>query len=628
MSGAPAPKPIAAVPPAAAKPPQPGAPAAPPRSPQQMPLKPGSAPVKPAGAQQPPAAPAKPGAPPVKPTAPAGLAAKAPAPAARPSPARPAAPAARPGAPGKGKPAFDGRNKVGETLINLGYLEEKQALDLVKEAQSLGQSLAQLAVSRGLVTEDQLVQALSELHGLKVVNLSELKAQPEAIGLVPETMAKLYKLLPLMYKDNVLTIVVSDPGNLSAIDDLRNLLGIKNVQACLAPARTVEEAIVRYYSGKEESIVEIIQSLETDGKLRSGHRETSIDMEELIEQSESAPVRKLINMVFLMAIRDHASDIHFEPFEDQYKMRYRCDGALMEMVPPPRHLAMAIAARIKVMANLDISERRMPQDGRIELMIGGNPVDLRISVLPTMFGESVVIRVLDRSVVNLDLEMVGLDPPMLAKFRELIHKPNGIVLVTGPTGSGKTTTLYSALSELNTIADKLITTEDPVEYEIDGISQVPINAEIDLTFAAALRSILRQDPDVILVGEIRELETAQIAVQASLTGHLVFSTLHTNDAASTITRLRDMGVEPYLITATLEGILAQRLVRKICTECRAPFEPSQEVLMEMNLRPQDVKGKKFFYGAGCPKCNNTGYKGRCGLFELIAMNDDLRNLIS
>jgi type IV pilus assembly protein PilB len=280
------------------------------------------------------------------------------------------------------------------------------------------------------------------------------------------------------------------------------------------------------------------------------------------------------------------------------------------------------------MANLDIAERRLPQDGRIELNVGGNPVDLRVSVLPTMFGESVVIRVLDRTVVHLDLTRVGMDPMTLSKFRETIHKPNGIVLVTGPTGSGKTTTLYSALNELNEITDKIITTEDPVEYEIDGICQVPVNSEIGVTFAACLRSILRQDPDKILVGEIRDLETAEIAVQASLTGHMVFSTLHTNDAPSSITRLRDMGVEPYLITATLEGILAQRLIRKICEDCRTEFEPSRDMLMELNLRPEEVRGKKFYYGKGCSRCNNTGHKGRCGIFEMVMMNDELRDLIS
>jgi type IV pilus assembly protein PilB len=298
------------------------------------------------------------------------------------------------------------------------------------------------------------------------------------------------------------------------------------------------------------------------------------------------------------------------------------------MVPPPRHLAMAISSRIKVMSNLDIAERRLPQDGRIELNVGGNPVDMRVSVLPTMFGESVVIRVLDRTVVSLDLDKIGMEAELLAGFRRLIRKPNGITLVTGPTGAGKTTTLYSALNELNSIDVKIITTEDPVEYEIDGICQCPINHEIDLTFASALRSILRQDPDVILVGEIRDLETAQIAVQASLTGHMVFSTLHTNDAATSITRLRDMGVEPFLITATLEGIMAQRLVRRICMNCREEYMPSAELLMELSLRPEDVRGKKFYYGAGCEKCNNLGFRGRGGLFELIIIDDDLRDLIS
>jgi type IV pilus assembly protein PilB len=309
-------------------------------------------------------------------------------------------------------------------------------------------------------------------------------------------------------------------------------------------------------------------------------------------------------------------------------MRYRCDGTLYEMVPPPRHLAMAISSRIKVMSNLDIAERRLPQDGRIELNVGGNPVDMRVSVLPTMFGESVVIRVLDRTVVSLDLNKVGLEGGTLSQFRQIIHKPNGIVLVTGPTGAGKTTTLYSALNELNEISDKIITTEDPVEYDIDGIVQCPINHEIGLTFAAALRSILRQDPDIILVGEIRDLETAQIAVQASLTGHMVFSTLHTNDAPSSVTRLRDMGLEPYLITATLEAILAQRLVRRICVDCRMEFEPSAEMLMELNLRPHDVVGKKFYYGRGCDRCNNTGHKGRMGIFELALITDELRDMIS
>jgi type IV pilus assembly protein PilB len=374
--------------------------------------------------------------------------------------------------------------------------------------------------------------------------------------------------------------------------------------------------------GKEESISDIINSLADDLPRQS---ENSIDLGSLMEIQDAAPVRKLVNMVMLLAIKDKASDIHFEPFEDEFKMRYRCDGTLYEMVPPPRHLAPEVADRIKVMANLDSAERRLPQYGRIDLTVGGNPVPMRVSVLPTMFGESVVIRVLDRTVVQLDLNRVGMDPALLAQFREIIHKPNGIVLVAGPTGAGKTTTLYSALNELNEITNKIITAEDPVEYEIDGIVRCRIH---DLTFANALQSILGQDPDIIAVGAIRDHETAQIARQAALSGRLVLSTLDANDAPSSITRLRGMGLEPSLIAATVLAILAQRLVRKICEDCRTEFEPGPEQLMELNLRPADVKGKKFYYGRGCDRCNNTGHRGRCGVFELVVMNDELRDMIS
>ncbi len=539
-------------------------------------------------------------------------------PAAKPAPAKKSA----------GKSTTGGRRRFGQVLIDLGFVDEDQLWEVLEEAKNTAQPVGQVAVARGLINEDQLLQALGEQHGLKVVNLAEAKPQPEALQLVPETMANVYKVVPLSFKDKVLTIAVGDPNNLAALDDLRNLLNITEVQAQLAMPQAINDALVKVYAGKEESIIDIIQEIENNPELGKRRAETSIDLEDMLEMANEAPVRKLINMVFLLAIKDHASDIHFEPFEDEYKMRYRCDGVLYEMVPPPRHLAAAISSRIKVMSNLDIAERRLPQDGRIELNVGGNPVDMRVSVLPTLFGESVVIRVLDRTVVSLDLNKIGMPPELLAEFRQVIAKPNGIILVTGPTGAGKTTTLYSALNELNVISEKIITTEDPVEYDIDGIVQCQINHEIGLTFASALRSILRQDPDKILVGEIRDLETAQIAVQASLTGHIVFSTLHTNDAPSAITRLRDMGLEPYLITATVEGIMAQRLVRKICEDCRTEFEPSAEMLMELGLRPEEVKGKKFFYGRGCDRCNNTGHKGRTGLYELVIINDDIRDMIS
>lgn len=523
-----------------------------------------------------------------------------------------------------------GRRKIGQIMVDLGFIDEAQMMDLLEDARTNGIRFGEAAIERGLINEDQLMQALAEQHGMRLANLEEAKPQANAIALIPQVQAELSQLVPLRFEDDVLTVAVANPDTLPALDDLRNFMGIRMINAELASPKAVQEAITRFYSNKaDESITSIIKELEMDTNLaaRSG-RETSIDLASLEEMQQSAPVRKLINMIMLMGIKDHASDIHFEPFEEEYKIRMRCDGVLYEMVPPPRHLAAAISSRIKVMANLDIAERRLPQDGRIELNIGGNPVDLRVSVLPTMFGESVVIRVLDRTVVSLDLDRIGMEPNMLADFRKLIHKPNGIMLVTGPTGAGKTTTLYSALNELNEVSEKIITTEDPVEYEIEGIIQVPINHEIDLTFASALRAILRQDPDKILVGEIRDLETAQIAVQAALTGHMVFSTLHTNDAPSTITRLRDMGVEPYLLTATIEGILAQRLVRKICTKCRVQFDPSPVQLMELGLRPEDAKSMKFFYGEGCDHCNNLGFRGRSGLYELIQMDDDLRDLIS
>jgi type IV pilus assembly protein PilB len=399
----------------------------------------------------------------------------------------------------------------------------------------------------------------------------------------------------------------------------------------VATEREINAALNRYYSSNSESVESLVANMENDKELQAAAeaamREGAIDLTSVEALADSAPVRKLLNMVLLLAIKDHASDLHFEPFEDEFRIRIKADGVLYEMVPPPRHLAFAITTRIKVMANLDIAERRVPQDGRIELSVGGHQVDLRVSVLPTMFGESVVMRILDRSVVSLDLNKVGMDQPTMKLFREVMRKPNGIILVTGPTGSGKTTTLYSALSELNEITDKLITTEDPIEYDIDGIVQVPIDASIGNTFAQCLRSILRQDPDRILVGEIRDLETAEIAVQASLTGHTVFSTLHTNDAPSTITRLRDMGIPPFLITATVEGILAQRLVRRVCSQCRETTVPTTDMLSDLELTTGDIQGKSFYRGKGCDNCNNTGYKGRVGLFELMIMNDDLRDMI-
>ncbi|MGQ9576012.1 MAG: GspE/PulE family protein [Thermoguttaceae bacterium] len=521
--------------------------------------------------------------------------------------------------------------RIGQILVDLGFITDRQLGVLLEEQQQRkGELLGQVAISMGMITEEQLTQALAEQMGLQVINLSEVVVPPEVLAHITEPMAQLYRIIPVSFHDNTLTVAMCDPQKLSVIDELRSFLGY-DVRAVVASEKDVLRALERYYAGGGESVEQLIAGLEQDDELAAAaarlEREGPIDLTSVEALADSAPVRKLLNMVLLLAIKDHASDLHFEPFENEFKIRIRADGVLYEMVPPPRHLAMAITTRLKVMANLDIAERRLPQDGRIRLTVGGHPVDLRVSVLPTMFGESIVLRILDRSVVMLDLDVVGMEPTTLATFRQIIRRPNGIVLVTGPTGSGKTTTLYGALNELNCPEDKLITTEDPVEYDIDGIIQLPIDPTIGNTFAHCLRSILRHDPDIILVGEIRDLETAEIAVQASLTGHMVFSTLHTNDAPSAITRLRDMGIPPFLITATLEAVLAQRLVRKICPECREETVPSTETLAELDLTPEDVIGKKFYRGRGCPACNNTGFRGRTGIFELMPMNEMLRELI-
>jgi type IV pilus assembly protein PilB len=519
------------------------------------------------------------------------------------------------------------QRRLGQILVDLGYLNEDQLWDILEEQkQSPGEVIGQVAVRIGLVTQDQVTEALAEQWGMPVVNLDETNIPPKVLELVPETMASIYKIMPVSLKDNVLTVAMADPQNVAALDDLRNFLGY-DVRGAVSTMAAVEASIARHYAAKEDSIEDVIQSLESL-EIGTATKNRAIDIGGEEELAETQPIRKLLNMVLLLAIKDQASDVHFEPFEDEFKIRVRADGVLFEMVPPPRHLANAIVTRIKVMSELDIAERRMPQDGRIELNVGGNPVDLRVSVLPTMFGESVVLRVLDRTVVQLDLNKIGMDPSTLDRFRQMIHRPHGIVLVTGPTGSGKTTTLYSALNELNDTETKIITTEDPIEYDIEGIIQVPVNAEIEVTFANVLRAILRHDPDTILVGEIRDYETAEIAIQSALTGHLVFSTLHTNDAPTAITRLRDMGVPPFLITATVEGVLGQRLVRRICVECRTQFDPSDELLMELQLPLAQARKYKFYYGKGCPRCNNSGYKGRTGLYELMEVNDDIRDMIT
>ncbi|UCE62472.1 MAG: Flp pilus assembly complex ATPase component TadA [Phycisphaerales bacterium] len=520
--------------------------------------------------------------------------------------------------------------QLGRILIKMGKLRRGQveeALEIQKERRG---PIGQIFVELGYISEEDLNLARAAQTGMEPIDLGKIDVGLEAISLMTAQMANTYRVLPLEFDapNNLMTLALDNPDNFVATDDLKTLLGYE-IKPVLCTTTDLQKALERYYpEGEQESITGLIDELSDDEDLaRFQDRGDSIDLADLREMAELNPVKKLLNLVLLQAIKDKASDIHFEPFEDEFKMRYRIDGVLYEMVPPPRYIAMAISSRIKVMANLDIAERRMPQDGRIELLVRGNPIDLRVAVLPTMFGESVVLRVLDRANVQLSIDKIGMREDDLRTFYQLIKKPNGIIINTGPTGCGKTTTLYAALAELNTIDVKILTAEDPVEYDVDGMVQVQIRTAVGMTFARALRSFLRQDPDIILVGEIRDLETAQISVQASLTGHLVFTTLHTNDAPSAIARLVDLGLEPFLITATLEAVVAQRLVRRVCTNCKTEHKPTEEQLMGLDLKPEDVGDQVFYYGAGCDYCNNTGYRGRVGIYETMVMDDQLREMI-
>jgi len=515
--------------------------------------------------------------------------------------------------------------RIGQLLLEKGLISEHQLEQALEEQKLTGKLLGRIFVDMGLAKEDDILQVLGARAGLSIVKLKDMDIPKNIIDKVPASIAKIYTVMPIAYEPNLLTVAIADPMNVAAFDDLRFSLGV-NIKGAVASEEDIKEAIERYYGTEGETIQDVLGIFGKKMEIMSSEAEPT-DIATLQELASRAPVIKLLNMILLQGVKEKASDIHFEPFEQDYRIRYRVDGVLYEVARPPKNLSLGLSSRIKVMANLDIAERRLPQDGRIMISIEGKNVDLRISTLPTIFGESVVMRVLDRTTVSLSLDEVGILDDMKQKLRFLIQKPNGILLATGPTGCGKTTTLYAGLREINKIEYKVITTEDPVEYDIKGIIQVPINAKIGLTFATSLRHILRQDPDIIMVGEIRDAETAQIAIQASLTGHLVFSTLHTNDAAGTITRLIDMGVEPFLVTSTVEAVLAQRLVRKICQNCREEYTPETEILEDMGISAAAAKTKKFYRGAGCVKCNNSGYKGRTGIFELLALNDKIRSLI-
>lgn len=506
-------------------------------------------------------------------------------------------------------------------LIHEGHVQEA----LVRQRES-GTAIGKTLVAMNRITEDQLTEALGRQAGMEAIDLAKLVIPPEVGDLVDAATARLFRICPVRLDGETLLVAMGDPLNAAVLEDLQFTLN-REVKGAIASESAVEEAILRLYGEAEQtSAGELFAQAEKELKGGLGTA-GPVDLGDKEALAQSAPVVKLLNYILLQAIRDKASDIHLEPFEKDFKIRYRVDGALFELEAPPRHLAEALISRVKVMSHLDIAETRIPQDGRIELSVGGRPIDIRVSTLPTMFGESCVMRVLDRSVVSLDLGLLGLRDRELEMIRELLKRPHGIILVTGPTGSGKTTTLYSALNEANDVGRKIITTEDPVEYDLEGIIQVQINEEIGVSYAACLRSILRQDPDMILVGEIRDKETAQIAVEASLTGHVVFSTLHTNDAPSAVTRLVDIGCEAFLLSATVEAVVAQRLVRRVCDHCKERYEPTDSVLKELELTAEEVPGVEFSQGRGCEECHFSGYRGRMALYEIMMVTERLRSMI-
>ncbi len=510
---------------------------------------------------------------------------------------------------------------VHDVLKETGRFSESQLNEFNETHSNTGKSLANIAIDSDLISKEEILQEIAKFLHLDYEDKVPSNLEQQTLRLVKADDARKYGVIPVEGDERQVTLLAVDPFNSHIVDDLTFSLD-KDIRLVVADPDTVESLIRNYYGDDDASIDEILKEFRQEIP-------TDIDEEDVdLNQINQAPIIRFVNLVLQQAIKEKASDIHFEPYEDQFRIRYRVDGALYEMAPPPRNLALPVISRIKVMSSLNIAERRIPQDGRIKMTIAGRPVDLRVSTLPTQFGESVVLRVLDKSVVNLDLDSLNMPDDVLNPVKDLFQRPNGIFIVTGPTGSGKTTTLYSGLRRVNTVDQKILTAEDPVEYEIEGIMQVPINHTVGLTFAAALRSFLRQDPDVIMVGEIRDLETAQIAVQASLTGHLVLSTLHTNDSAGAVTRLVDMGLEPYLIAASLEAVLAQRLVRRICLHCRTAYEPSADLIEQLEVDPIEIGDNHFYYGTGCPACEGSGYKGRMGLYELIVVNDAIRGLIT
>jgi len=510
----------------------------------------------------------------------------------------------------------------------MGIIEPEDVDEAEEHAVKHGSSVEESLLELGYVTEEDLLFAVGQQTGLDVVEIFISEIPEEIVEQIPKTFAETHRVLPVAHEDGIIIVALADPMNAVVLEDLGFMLN-REIRGAIASPESIDEAIEHFYGAQEsQSMGDLMGELGINLDEVSMIDDATGGAQDLEAQAGSAPVVKLLNLILLQAIKDKAADIHLEPFEDEFKVRQRIDGVLYEIMSPPIHLAPAIASRVKVMADLNISEHRLPQDGRIELKVGGKPIDIRVSTLPVVFGEAVCMRILDRSNVNLDLDGLGIRNADLRLIKLCIKKPNGIVLVTGPTGSGKTTTLYSCLQHINEDDVKIITTEDPVEYDLNGLVQCNVNRDVGLTYAACLRAILRQDPDVVFVGEIRDDETASIAVEAALTGHLVLSTLHTNDAPSVATRLIDIGIEPFLVGAVLEAVIAQRLVRTICGECKVEYEPSKEELYELNLSKEKVQGRRFYYGEGCKTCANSGYKGRMAIFEIMRGTPKVKDLIT
>jgi type IV pilus assembly protein PilB len=519
--------------------------------------------------------------------------------------------------------------KIGQLLVNNTVITEEQLFKAIELQKKEGGRIGSTLIKLGFISDEGLVQFLSKQYGVPVVNLSSVEIDPSIIKFIPYDVANKYQIFPVSKNGASLTLAMADPSNVFAIDDIKFMTGY-NVKPVVASETAIREMISRFYEQQSEALQTVMDSISefSDEGLDLVHEtEEDVDVSALKSAVEEAPVVKLVNIILSEAITRGASDIHLEPYEKVLRVRYRIDGVLYDVMQPPMKLKAALSSRIKIMSELDISERRLPQDGRIKLKIRDKSVDLRVSTLPTLFGEKIVMRILDKSNLSLELTKLGFEEQALKDFHNSIVSPYGMVLVTGPTGSGKTTTLYSALSTVNKIDVNIMTAEDPVEYNLMGINQVHVREEIGLTFAAALRSFLRQDPDIIMVGEIRDFETAEIAVKAALTGHLVLSTIHTNDAPSTVSRLLNMGIEPFLVSASVLLILAQRLCRKVCTKCKVEEDVPESALLDIGFSKDEIKTFKCFRGTGCQACSGTGYKGRLALYEVMPVREEIKEMI-